>query len=288
MKTKVTEDKKVWFITGTSSGFGRRTAEEALQRGHYVVATARNTDDIEELNKTYSDRVMTLPLDVTKPDTISEAFEKAIERHGRIDVLMNNAGYSVAGAIEETSDEEARRQFDVNVFGLLNVTRAALPILRKQNDGMIINISSMVGLVAFGAMGIYSSSKFAVEGISEALSQELSPLGIRVMLVEPGAFDTSFSDNLSMAENKIEDYKELRESLMDEIEFNGDPDKAAKAIVAAATSPTPPARLLLGDDAVDGVNKKLHFLHENIDKWEPVSRSTKKSDDGKIREKLPV
>ena len=129
METTITENKKVWFITGTSSGFGRRTAEEALQRGHYVVATARDTDDIEGLKRDYSDRVMTLPLDVTKPDSISDAIDKAIERHGRIDVLMNNAGGGLGGAIEETSDEEARSLYDVNVFGLLNVTRAALPVI---------------------------------------------------------------------------------------------------------------------------------------------------------------
>ncbi len=287
METEITENKKVWFITGTSSGFGRRTAEEALERGHYVVATARNTADIEKLNDTYSDRVMTLPLDVTKPDSIGEAVEKAVERHGRIDVLMNNAGYGMGGTIEETSDEEARSQYDVNVFGLLNVTRAVLPVLRKQNDGMIINVSSMVGLVSFGGMGIYSSSKFAVEGISEALMEELSPLGIRVMLVEPGAFDTSFADSMKMAEKEIDDYKELRESLSEGIEFDGDPKKAAKAIVAAATSPTPPTRLLLGDDCVDGVNEKLHLLHENIDKWEPVSRATKKSDNETVRDLIP-
>ena len=213
MENIETEIKKVWFITGTSTGFGRRTAQEALERGHYVVATSRDTDDIEGLNEKYSDRVLTLPLDVTDEKSIGKAVEAAIERHGRIDILMNNAGYGMAGAVEETSNEEIRRQYDVNVFGLLNVTRAALPHMREQNEGLIINLSSMVGLTSMPGIGIYSSTKFAVEGISEALAGELQPLGIMVMLVEPGAFDTEFAGNMAMATEKIDDYKHIHERM---------------------------------------------------------------------------
>lgn len=287
METIQTEIKKVWFITGTSSGFGRKTAEEALERGHYVVATARDISDIEDLNEKYSDRILTLPLDVTDPDSIKSAISTAVDRHHRIDILLNNAGYGMGGAIEETSDEEARKQYDVNVFGLMNVTREALPHMRSQNDAMIINVSSMLGLVSFGGFGVYSSTKFAVEGISEALAEELRPLGIKVMIVEPGAFDTGFASSMKMAETEIDDYKEIREGLENGIEFSGDPVKAATAIVAAATSEVPPTRLLLGDDAIDGVNEKLHFLRENIDQWEPVSRATGKEDDKQIRELMP-
>ncbi|MDF1658790.1 MAG: oxidoreductase [Verrucomicrobiales bacterium] len=283
-----TEIKKVWMITGTSSGFGRRTAEEALERGHYVIATCRDPKDIEDLNEKYSDRVITLPLDVTDPESIKNAVEKGVERHHRIDILMNNAGYGVGGAIEETSDEEARKQFDVNVFGLLNVTQEVLPHMRERNEGLIINLSSMLGLTSIGGMGIYGSTKFAVEGISEALADEVKNLGLKLMLVEPGAFDTGFAESMMMVDKQIEDYKPIRETLEGGIEFNGDPDRAATAIVAAATCDTPPARLILGEDAIAGVNEKLHYLHENIDEWEQVSRAMAKGDDKDVRPLVPA
>ncbi len=276
METIETPIKKVWFITGTSTGFGRRTAVHALEAGHYVVATSRNMDDIDDLNETYSDRVLTLELDVTKPKSIEKAIQAAIERHRRIDIVMNNAGLGLGGAIEETTDEEARSLYDVNVFGMLNVIRAALPHFRERNEGMFINLSSLVGLSAIPGIGIYSSTKFAVEGISEALAQEVSNLGISVVMVEPGAFDTEFASNMRMVEDQIDDYKEVHQSMKEGFDFRGDPEKAAEAIVAAATSEHPPTRLLLGPDCVDAANAKVAQLRQEIDRWEQVSRATDK------------
>lgn len=280
--------KKVWFITGTSTGFGRRTAELALEEGDYVIATSRDIKDIDDLNEKFSDRVITLPLDVTQPVSIEEAIEKGRERFGRIDILMNNAGSGMGGTIEESLEDDIRQQYEVNVFGLLNVTRAALPVFREQREGLIINLSSMAGQKGMPGMGIYCSTKFAVEGISEALKGELAPFGIGVMMVEPGMFDTEFADSMKVSKMTIDDYKQIHDSLKEGFEMVGDPEKAARAIYEAATSSEPPLRLALGDDSISTIREKLSVVERDLDKWEPVSRATKKSDDKPIAELVPA
>src|ERR1700759_2111894 len=184
--------QRVWFITGASTGFGRLLAEEVLKAGGKVIATARNLDKVAVLEKQYPQTAKALALDVTNTGQIESVVTEAIAKFGRVDVLVNNAGYGVAGAIEEVSEAEFMPMFETNVFGLLQVTRAFLPHLRKQRSGHILNLSSIGGLVASPGMGFYNATKFAVEGISEALAAEVAPLGIRVTIVEPGPFRTDF------------------------------------------------------------------------------------------------
>jgi NADP-dependent 3-hydroxy acid dehydrogenase YdfG len=179
---------KVWFITGTSSGFGRALAEEVLAKGERVVATARKPEVLRDLTQKYPDTARAVKLDVTNLEEVKSAISEAINEFGRIDVLVNNAGYALVGAIEETSDEQIRQQFDTNLFGVLNVTREALPILRGQKSGHIVNIGSAVGFVAYPSLGYYSATKFALEGLSEALAAEVAPHGIKTTIVEPGPF----------------------------------------------------------------------------------------------------
>ena len=282
-----TTTENVWLITGTSTGFGRHTAEKALKRGDKVIATSRDLDDIEDLGADCPDSICKVSLDVTDPSAIEEAVKKGHKKFGRIDILMNNAGFGMGGSVEETSDSEARKIFDVNFFGLLNVTREVLPIMREQGKGLIVNLSSVVGQSAFAGIGIYSASKFAVEGVTESLKAEIEPFGIKCLLIEPGPFDTEFAGSMTMAEDLMDCYDEMREEATD-IEFNGDPEKAAEAIVAAATSSNPPMRLALGDDAIDSIRQKLEVVKDDLDKWEDVTRSTGKDDSADICEKVPA
>ncbi len=178
-------ESKVWFITGTSSGFGKSLAEEVLAKGERVVATARKPEVLADLIEKYPETARAVKLDVNNLQEVKTAVSEAIKEFGRIDVLVNNAGYALVGAIEETTDEQIRRQFDTNVFGVLNVTREVLPVLREQKSGHIVNIGSVVGISAAPSMGIYSATKFALEGLSEALAAEVAPFGIKTMIVEP-------------------------------------------------------------------------------------------------------
>src|SRR5580704_16530345 len=198
---------KVWFITGASTGFGRLLAEEVLKAGGKVVATARNLDKVSDLEAKYPQTAKALALDVTKQAQVDAAVEQTVAKFGRVDVLVNNAGYGVAGAIEEVSEAEFMPMFETNVFGLLRVTRAFLPQLRKQRSGHVLNLSSIGGLLASPGLGYYSATKFAVEAISESLAAELAPLGIRVTIIEPGPFRTDFLGRSSVvAEKRIADY----------------------------------------------------------------------------------
>jgi NADP-dependent 3-hydroxy acid dehydrogenase YdfG len=269
--------QRVWFITGASTGFGRLLAETALRAGHKVIATARKPEQIANLGHHYSDRCLVLPLDVTNQGQIDSAVTQAFAQFGRVDVLVNNAGYGVAGAIEEVSQAEFMPMFETNVFGLLRVTRAFLPYLRKQRSGHILNLSSIGGVVASPGMGFYNSTKFAVEGISEALAAELAPLGIHVTIIEPGPFRTDFLGRSGVvAKTRIADYDGTAGNMRKYFAENdgkqkGDPVRAVQAMMQVVESPDPPLRLLLGESALQRLRAKLDNWRKEISAWEQVT-----------------
>lgn len=274
----------VWFITGASRGLGLEIAREALNRGDSVVATARTPESVESALPGFGDRLLAVPLDVTSEEQSKAAVSRAVERFGRIDVLVNNAGRGLLGAVEEISDAEARAVYDTNVFGLLTVTRAVLPVLRGQRSGRVLNISSVGGFTTGAGWGVYGSTKFAVEGLSEALHAELAPLGVHVTVIEPGVFRTDFLDSSSLhrAKGVLDDYADTSgktRNWADESnhEQQGDPVKAAKALFALAESPEPPLRLQLGADSVDRVEAKLTRVKAELDHWRELSVSTSHS-----------
>lgn len=219
-------------------------------------------------------------LDVTNPKEIQDAIESALNTYDRIDVLVNNAGYPAMGAIEELSDEDIRRQFETNFFGVLNVTRAVLPTMRQQRSGHILNISSLAGVVSFGGLGIYSATKFAIEGASEALGQEVKPLGINVTLIEPGSFRTDGAgSSMVTPKHPITDYAETSGKMIDAMQASngkqaGDPAKAAAAMIQVVESDNPPLRLALGEEAVNGITQKLDSMKAELAAWKSVSLST--------------
>jgi NADP-dependent 3-hydroxy acid dehydrogenase YdfG len=271
---------EVWFITGSSSGLGRALAEHVLEGGGRVAATARDPQAVADLAQTYGRRVLTLALDVTDLGEIDRAVSTAEEVFGRIDVLVNNAGYGYLAAIEEGEDREVRALFDANVFGLIDVTKAVLPDMRARRAGHIVNISSFGGLAAFGATGYYHATKFAVEGLSESLAAEVTALGIAVTIVEPGGMRTNWSgSSMRKSALQLEDYAETagarREATLATFGRQpGDPAKAAEAIVAAVAAEAPPLRLLLGSDALGGARAKVKRLTDGIEQWASVSAST--------------
>lgn len=271
-------EKKVWFITGTSSGFGRALAEEVLAKGDHVVATARKPEVLQDLVEKYPLAARAVKLDVTNTEDAKSAVREAVSEFGRIDVLVNNAGYVLAGAIEETSDEQIRQQFDTNVFGVLNVTREVLPVLREQKSGHIVNVSSLVGFSAFPSLGIYSASKFALEGLSEALAAEVAPLGIKTTLVEPGPFSTGFGARGVFAENLLpEAYPsttQLPETIRELDNIAGDPVKAVRIIIEAVESDNPPFRLPLGAIAFESIEAKLEQVKQEISIWRTRASET--------------
>ncbi|HTH53565.1 MAG TPA: oxidoreductase [Edaphobacter sp.] len=268
---------RTWLITGSSTGFGRLLAEEVLKTGDNVVATARKVEQIADLEQRYPDQALALSLDVTKQEQVDEALEKTLARFGRVDVLVNNAGYGVTGAIEEVVDDELRPMYETNVFGLLRVTRTFLPQLRKQHSGHILNLSSIGGLAAAPGWGLYQSTKFAVEGLSEALAQEVAPLGIRVTIIEPGPFRTDFLGRSGVeAAKRIEDYSSTAENARryrsdQHGRQPGDPLKAVQAMIQVVNSPNPPLRLLLGAGALKRVQQKIDGWQKEIAAWEPVT-----------------
>jgi NAD(P)-dependent dehydrogenase (short-subunit alcohol dehydrogenase family) len=271
----------VWFITGASRGFGLEIAREALSRGDSVVATARNPQSVLDALPDAGDRLAAVALDVSDAEQTRAAVDTAIARFGRIDVLVNNAGRGLLGAIEEVSDEEVRAVFDVNVFGLLSVTRAVLPHMRAQRSGVIINLSSVGGFVVWPGWGAYSATKFAVEAFSEAMTHELAPLGIRAIAVEPGPFRTDFlaSSSLAVAANEIEDYAASGGAARQwASETNnaqdGDPVKAAKIIVDLASRSDLPERIQLGAGAFNDVADKLERTAKDQAQWRSISLST--------------
>jgi NAD(P)-dependent dehydrogenase (short-subunit alcohol dehydrogenase family) len=268
---------KVWFITGCSTGFGRELAKEVLASGYKAAVAARNTDDVKDITEAYPDTAIAVKLDVTKADEISAAVDKITQRFGQIDVLVNNAGIGYFGAIEESEEEEVRRMFEINFFGLANVTKAVLPILRKQRSGHILNVASIGGLVGFPAVGFYNATKFAVDGYSESLSKELAPLGIKVTVIAPSGFRTDWAGrSANNSKIVIDDYKETAGTNKDNIRGYsgnqpGDPVRAAKAMIKAVESENPPLRLLLGEAALKGARNKIELLKKDIDTWAEVT-----------------
>jgi NADP-dependent 3-hydroxy acid dehydrogenase YdfG len=275
--TNISQTGKVWFITGASTGFGRLLAEEVLKAGGKVVATARKVDKVADLEKQYPQTAKALALDVTDAGQVDSAVTQAVAKFGRVDVLVNNAGYGVAGAIEEVSEAEFMPMFETNVFGLLRVTRALLPQLRKQRSGHILNLSSIGGVVASPGIGFYNATKFAVEGISESLAAELGPLGIRVTIIEPGPFRTDFLGRSGVvAKTRIADYDSSAGNMRKYFAENdgkqkGDPLRAVHAMMQVVESPNPPLRLLLGASAVQRLRAKLDNWEKEIAAWEKVT-----------------
>jgi NAD(P)-dependent dehydrogenase (short-subunit alcohol dehydrogenase family) len=265
----------VWFITGCSAGFGSALAEAVLARGWRVVATARDPGTLAGLAAGRGERCLTLPLDVTDPAAIAAALAEATHRFGRIDVLVNNAGYGYASSVEEGRPEEVRALFETNVFGLAETIRQALPILRAQRSGWIVNLSSMGGIAGNPGTGYYAATKFAVEGLSDALAKEVAPFGIRVLIVEPGPFRTRFRASVRRTEVTIDDYAATvgarLAAISDPSTAPGDPVRAAEAIIAAVTSEKPPLRLLLGAQALQVARGKLAAMTADFDAWEAVT-----------------
>ncbi len=268
---------KVWFITGCSTGFGRELAKEVLEKGDTVVVTARKVEDVEHFATSYPDTALAVKLDVTNKAEIAAAVEVAMQKFGRIDVLVNNAGIGYFGAIEESDEEEVRRMFEINVFGLANMTRAVLPVMRKQRSGHILNIASIGGLMAFPGVGFYNATKFAVDGFSESLMKEVAHLGIKVTIICPSGFRTDWAGRSAKnAAFEIEDYAPSAHQNKAAIRGYsgnqpGDPVRAAKAIVKAVETEHPPLRLLLGVAALNNARKKLVELKTDYDAWEETT-----------------
>jgi len=275
-KKNTNTENPVWFITGCSTGFGRELATQALERGYRVVVTARKPDEVEALAA--KGEALVLKLDVTDQSQIDTAIKAAEKQFGGIDVLVNNAGIGYFAAVEESEEKEVRRMFEINVFGMGRVIQAALPGMRRRRKGFIVNISSVAGLRSFPSLGYYDATKFAVEGLSEALWQEVEPLGIKVMLVEPSGFRTDWAGrSANESKKQIADYAATAGVCRSEMRADsgkqpGDPARAAKAIVEAVASLNPPHHLLLGNDAYEGATAKLEALAKEFKAWESVSR----------------
>ena len=269
--------QRVWFITGASTGFGRELAEQLLQGGANVVATARKPEQIADLVASYPKTALVLQLDVTDPAAIDAAVAAALDKFGRVDVLVNNAGYGLAGAIEEATEAEFMPVFETNVFGLIRVTRAFLPHFRKQRSGNIVNLSSISGLIGTAGWGYYNAAKFSVNGFSEALAAEMAPLGVHVTVIEPGPFHTDFLGRSGVeAANRIADYDQTagkaRQYMIDEAgKQKGDPAKAVKAIIAAVEAPEPPKHLVLGSVAFNRMTARLELWQKELAAWQETS-----------------
>ena len=269
--------QKVWFITGCSTGFGRFLAIEALAKGYNVVVAARKPNDVNDIVANYPNSSLVVKLDVTKANEIKESVNAAIEKFGQIDVLVNNAGIGYFGAIEESEDDEVRRMFEINVFGLAHMTQAVLPHMRKQRRGHILNVASIGGLRSFPGVGFYNATKYAVDGLSESLSKEVAPLGIKVTIVAPSGFRTDWAGR-SANESKvvIDDYATTAGKNRSDIRTisghqAGDPVRAAKAMIQVVEAENPPLRLLLGAAALKGARIKLEELKHDFDTWSEVT-----------------
>ncbi len=267
----------VWMITGCSTGFGRELAKLVLERGWCAVVTARDPRKIQDLVAGTDGRGLALKLDVTDSAQVAEAVKKAEAAFGKIDVLVNNAGFGYMAAVEEGEDDEVRAMFETNFFGLVDVTRAVLPGMRGRRSGHILNISSIGGFIGFPSVGYYNATKFAVEGLSEALAKELEPLGIKVIIVEPGPFRTDWAGrSLKQTGDGIEDYAKTAGTRRQAIASGsgkqpGDPVRGAKAMIEAVQSTNPPLRLVLGRIALEGARGKLDLLRRDFDTWEKTS-----------------
>ncbi|GGT69770.1 MULTISPECIES: oxidoreductase [Streptomyces] len=270
---------KVWLITGANSGFGRAFVEAAVGAGDVVVATARRVESLDDLVAAHPDQVDAVVLDVTDTAAIDAVVRDVAERHGRIDVLVNNAGRTHVGSVEETGDAELRSLFDVHVFGPAALTRAVLPHMRARRSGAIVQLSSVGGQMSMAGFGAYSATKFALEGMSEALAVEVRPLGIDVLIVEPGAFRTNLFGNHSLSEDGIADYADTVGATRRYVETGGgtqagDPAKAAAAVVTALDAENTPLRLALGGDSIDTILTHLDQVRADLTTWEKVGRDT--------------
>lgn len=270
-------DKPVWFITGCSTGFGRAIAQKVLERGYRAVVTARDQRQVGDFVAAFGERAVALTLDVTKPEQIEDATKAALAAFGAVDVLVNNAGIGYFGAIEESEDAETRRMFEINFWGLANMTRALLPAMRARRRGWIVNLSSMGGVRGAPGVGYYNATKFALEGFSEALAQEVAPLGVKVLLVEPSGFRTDWAGrSANEAKATIADYDATAGARREQLRAvsgkqPGDPVRAAEAIIAAVESPEPPLRLLLGKAALAAGRAKIETLRRDFEAWANVS-----------------
>ncbi len=267
--------EKVWFITGTSRGFGREWAIAALERGDKVAATARNTDSLTDLVDKYGDAILPIALDVTDREADFAAVQQAHDHFGRLDIVVNNAGYGHFGFIEELSEQDARDQIETNVFGALWVTQAALPYLRAQRSGHIIQVSSIGGITAFPLVGIYHASKWALEGFSQALAQEVAPFGIHVTLIEPGGFDTDWSGPSSKTSEPLADYAELHEQIAEARKQRwakpGDPKASARALLKVVDAEKPPLRVFFGESPLQTARADYESRLANWEQWQPVA-----------------
>ena len=277
MITRMNENR-VWLITGTSSGFGRAVAEAALGHGDRVVATARDPSQLSDLGA--DDGVHVIALDVTDPEQRLSAVDQAVERFGRIDVLVNNAGRTQVGAVEETTDDELRSLFELHFFAPVALTRAVLPHMRAQGGGAIVQMSSVGGQITAPGFGAYCATKFALEGITQALHDEVAPFGIRTLIVEPGAFRTGlFRPEAAYQSQPMAEYAQTVGPTREYVSGghglqSGDPAKAAQAILQALDADEPPLRLVLGDDAIDNIRARLEQLTDELGRWEEVGRRT--------------
>ena len=274
--TNSTLTPKIWFITGTSRGFGRIWTEAILKRGDKVAATARKLESIADFNQKYGDQVLTLELDVTNHDQVKKVVEQAHAHFGRLDIVFNNAGYSLVGTIEEASADEVRAMFETNVYGPLAVIQAALPLLRKQGGGHILGTSSNLGHVTLPVIGYYCSSKWAFEAIHESLAEEVKAFGIKVTIIEPGAYATEFGSPESLKFSAGMDiYAEYKEAFFGQLTTmeRGNPEATPQAILNIADAENPPLRFFLGNQNLSWVRKAYAERMEEWEKWEAVSNA---------------
>ncbi len=276
-QTASASDRRVWFITGCSTGFGRELARLVLERGDRAVVTARDPATVADIAEAHPGRALVLKLDINDPHQVRSTVREAEARFGRIDVLVNNAGYGYLAAIEEGEDAAVRAMFETNVFGLVDITKAVLPGMRARRSGHIVNISSIGGMVGFGATGYYHATKFAVEGLSDSLAIEVEPLGIKVIVIEPGPFRTDWAGrSIGQSATRIDDYdatagERRRQTEVRSGKQAGDPVRGAQAIITAVLSDNPPRHLLLGKPALELARRKLDALRADFDAWEEVT-----------------
>ncbi|WAC12429.1 oxidoreductase [Dyadobacter pollutisoli] len=270
---------KIWFITGISSGLEKALAEAVMNHGDFVIGTFRDSRQVDQFNGANSEKGAAFKLDINENEQIAQVVSNVTAQFGRVDVLVNNAGYGFAGAVEEASESEIRAAFETNFFGTLSITQAFLPLFRQQQSGHIIQISSHSGIKGFAGFGIYSASKFALEGISEALAAEIAPLGIKLTLIEPGPFRTYFADtSLRQAANRFDDYEPTAGAFRNRMQQvngqqEGNPVKAAAAIIQITQTENPPLRLPLGKIAISTLTAKLQSVQQDLDNWREVAAS---------------
>jgi NAD(P)-dependent dehydrogenase (short-subunit alcohol dehydrogenase family) len=275
----VQENAQVWFITGASKGFGLALVKLLLSNGNSVAATSRNVAELEKQIAEHRENLLPLRVDITDEESVRDAIRQTVEKFGRLDVVVNNAGYFILGSLEEITEREFRQSIDVNLVGTVNVIRAAMPHLRKQRSGHIINLSSTAGYIGYGNAGSYNAVKFAVIGLSEALAREIKPFGVKVTVVAPGYFRTSFLDKGSVmaAKNRIPEYNsDQLEEAMKQMDGKqpGDPDKLVAVLVKLTHDPNPPVHLLMGPDAYQTVTESRKAEAEEFEAWKHITVST--------------